>query len=79
VNKLKLLKRVIAGSDNIRFGDLVKAAEAFGFRLKRTSGSHHIFSHPEMKEILNLQEMNGKAKAYQIRQFLALLEQYSLI
>lgn len=79
MNKLKLLKKVISGSENIRFGDLIKVVEAFGFRFSRKNGSHHIYTHAEMTELLNLQEKNGKAKAYQIRQFVALLEQYSLI
>jgi HicA toxin of bacterial toxin-antitoxin, len=56
----------------------VAAAEAFGFRLDRVSGSHHIFSHDGIAELLNLQDRKGKAKPYQIRQFLALIEQYDL-
>jgi len=28
--------------------------------------------------LLNLQEKNGKAKAYQVRQFLQLIEEYGL-
>jgi len=52
--------------------------EGFGFRLSRTEGSHHIFVHPEIPELLNLQEIRGQAKVYQIRQFLKLVERYSL-
>lgn len=52
--------------------------EAFGFELKRTSGSHHIFVHPTVPELLNLQEIDGQAKAYQIRQFVRLVERYAL-
>ena len=50
----------------------------FGFRLARTRGSHHIFTHPDVPELVNLQELGGKAKPYQIRQFLALVERYDL-
>ena len=32
---------------------LVTLVEAFGFRLDRISGSHHIFVHPEIPELLN--------------------------
>jgi hypothetical protein len=78
MNRKKLLRKVLSGSDNIRFADLVAAAEAFGFRLDRVSGSHHIFIHDAMAELLNLQDRKGKAKHYQIRQFLALIEQYDL-
>lgn len=41
-------------------------------------GSHFIFEHPQIPELVNLQEKNGKAKPYQIRQFLQLVEQYDL-
>jgi hypothetical protein len=53
-------------------------AEAFGFELSRIRGSHHIFEHPKLPEILNLQNDKGQAKPYQIRQFLQLVEQYDL-
>jgi predicted RNA binding protein YcfA (HicA-like mRNA interferase family) len=52
--------------------------EAFGFHLSRVSGSHHIFTHPKVPELVNLQNQKGKAKPYQIRQFLTLVEQYNL-
>ena len=55
-----------------------RLVEAFGFRLRRTSGSHHVFAHPEVRELLNLQEIGGHAKPYQIRQFLRLVERYAL-
>jgi predicted RNA binding protein YcfA (HicA-like mRNA interferase family) len=53
-------------------------AEGFGFRLSRVSGSHHIFTHPDVRELVNLQKVNGKAKPYQIRQLLQLVERYDL-
>jgi len=49
-----------------------------GFRMQRTSGSHHIFVHPGLPELLNLQEVRGEAKPYQIRQLLRLVERYNL-
>lgn len=78
MNKRKLLKKLLAGSKNIRFDDLVTLVEAFGFELVRVSGSHHIFEHAEVPEILNLQERKGKAIPYQIKQFLDLIERNSL-
>ncbi|MBD2145881.1 type II toxin-antitoxin system HicA family toxin [Sphaerospermopsis sp. FACHB-1194] len=44
--------------------------EAFGFSLLRINGSHHIFTHPTIPELINLQNCNGKAIPYQVRQFL---------
>jgi hypothetical protein len=55
-----------------------RLVEAFGFELKRVSGSHHIFAHADVLELVNLQEVDGQAKPYQIRQFLKLVERYSL-
>ena len=55
-----------------------RLVEAFGFELRRTSGSHHVFVHPSVRELLNLQEVRGQAKPYQIRQFLRLVERYAL-
>ncbi|MGB3419224.1 MAG: type II toxin-antitoxin system HicA family toxin [Dolichospermum sp.] len=52
--------------------------EAFGFSLSRINGSHHIFTHPTIPELINLQNRNGKAIPYQIRQLLTLIEKYSL-
>jgi predicted RNA binding protein YcfA (HicA-like mRNA interferase family) len=56
----------------------VRLAEAFGFHLDRISGSHHIFVHPDVDELVNLQDSGGQAKAYQIRQFLQLVERHAL-
>ncbi len=78
MNQRKLLRKVLSGSKNIRFNEMVTLVEAFGFRLSRVSGSHHIFTHPQVHELINLQNVGGQAKPYQIRQFLRLVEQYSL-
>jgi predicted RNA binding protein YcfA (HicA-like mRNA interferase family) len=78
MNKRKLLNKALAGSKNIRFSDMVSLIEAFGFSLARVSGSHHIFHHPLIPELVNIQYSSGKAKPYQIRQFLELVEQYDL-
>ena len=76
--KRKLLEKVLSGSKNLQFDDLVILVEAFGFSLSRINGSHHIFTHPTIPELINLQNSNGKAIPYQIRQFLILIEKYSL-
>lgn len=78
MNKKKLLEKILSGSRNIRFKDFVVLVEAFGFELARVRGSHHIFEHPSVPEILNLQNSNGQVKPYQMRQFLQIVEQYSL-
>jgi len=80
VNPRRLLRRLAQGAcQNVRFNDLVSLAEGFGFTLMRVEGSHHIFGHPGIGELVNLQEVRGEAKPYQIRQFLRLVERYDLV
>jgi predicted RNA binding protein YcfA (HicA-like mRNA interferase family) len=74
----KTLERILGGAKNVRFADLVRLVEAFGFRLSRVNGSHHIFTRPGIAELVNLQEVHGEAKPYQVRQFLSLVEKYNL-
>lgn len=76
--KEKLLRKLLSGSKNVRFDEMVSLIEAFGFRLSRVRGSHHIFEHPEIPDMVNLQSVKGQAKPYQIRQFLIVIEQYNL-
>jgi len=76
--KRKTLQKILAGSKNIRFSDMKELVEGFGFRLSRTDGSHHIFVHPDIPELVNLQEVKGQTKPYQMRQFLKLIERHSL-
>ena len=65
--KRKLLKKALSSPRNMRFEEMVTLVEAFGFRLSRVKGSHHIFVHPQVQELVNLQNVGGKAKPYQIR------------
>ena len=74
----KLLQKILGGSKNIRFTEMVTLVESFGFKLNRTDGSHHIFSRPGIPELVNLQDVKGQAKPYQIRQFLKLVEKHDL-
>lgn len=79
MNRRQLLRRLTQGAlHNVAFGDMVNLVEGFGFRLERVSGSHHIFVHVDMPELVNLQSEDGKAKPYQIRQFIRLVERYNL-
>lgn len=57
---------------------MMNLVAGFGFQLARIAGSHHIFQHPTIPELVNLQEVSGQAKAYQIRQFLRLVERHNL-
>jgi predicted RNA binding protein YcfA (HicA-like mRNA interferase family) len=79
MNLRKLLQKALASPQNLRFEEACTLATAFGFRLSRVKGSHHIFVHPDVRELVNLQDIEGKAKPYQVRQLLELVERYNLI
>jgi len=79
VDPKRLLARIARGDvANVSFSDMQRLVQAFGFELRRTTGSHHVFVHPELRELVNLQEVRGQAKPYQVRQFLRLVERYGL-
>ena len=75
----RLLARIARGDvANVSFADMRRLVEAFGFELRRTSGSHHVFVHPDVRELVNVQDVRGQAKPYQVRQFVRLVERYAL-
>jgi len=78
MKRKKVLQKIIEGSKNIRFADMVNLVEGFGFHLSRVHGSHHIFIHPNIPEPVNLQDVKGEAKPYQVKQFMKLVEKYNL-
>jgi predicted RNA binding protein YcfA (HicA-like mRNA interferase family) len=51
---------------------------ALGFT-ERIKGSHHIFTKPEVAEILNLQPRGSLAKAYQVKQVRNVIVRYKLV
>jgi hypothetical protein len=67
MNRRKLLKKIISGSKNIRFADLINLVRGFGFELSRTEGSHHIFSRPDIPELVNLQNVKGWSRRRRYR------------
>ena len=79
MNRRQLLRRLTRGAvRNVQFSDMIDLIEGFGFRLDRVRGSHHIFVHPDLSEVINIQPAGGQAKAYQIRQFLKVIEEHEL-
>lgn len=79
VKKRKLFQKLIDSPKNVRFDEFRVVLEAFGFELRRISGSHHIFKHANVVELLSIQpDKDGQAKPYQINQFLKLVEEYDL-
>jgi hypothetical protein len=75
----KTLQQILlARSDaNTSFADLCGLLKALGFE-ERIRGDHHIFSRAGVEEIINLQPVGAKAKAYQVRQVRNLVLRYGL-
>lgn len=75
----KILDAVLDGrSDgNLPFRDLCLLLIRLGFD-ERIRGSHHIFTRPDVEDILNLQPRRGCAKPYQVRQVRKTLLKYGL-
>ncbi|OGW03413.1 MAG: hypothetical protein A2889_06860 [Nitrospinae bacterium RIFCSPLOWO2_01_FULL_39_10] len=74
----KLFSKVNNNPYDVRFSDICKLAEAFGFIYKGGKGSHRVYSRKGITEILNFQNVKGKAKPYQVKQFLKLIQEYNL-
>ena len=79
MNKKKLLKRILNNQKNVKFNDFVSLVESFNFVLDHIDGSHHIYKHLGIRDILNLQNNKGEAKPYQIKQFINMIEKHNLI
>jgi len=75
----KTLDRILSGTcdANIAFVDLSGMLKSFGFEV-RVRESHHIFTHDDLPEILNIQPKKGKAKPYQVKQVRDLFLSYAL-
>ena len=78
VNKKKLLQQILNNQKNVKYNDFIVILEAFGFYRKRGEGSHNIYKNDTVSEIINIQNVDGEAKPYQIKQFLSIVEKYNL-
>lgn len=58
---------------NVRFSTLCNLLERIGYVLKRQRGSHMIYSRPGFP-LVNVQGFSGKAKAYQVKQVLKIID-----
>ncbi len=75
----KIIFLILSGrSDaNIDFTDLCRLLNKLGFN-ERIKGSHHIFTKDSVAEIINIQPIGSKAKAYQVKQVRNLILKYKL-
>jgi predicted RNA binding protein YcfA (HicA-like mRNA interferase family) len=75
----KFIFLILSGKSdtNIDFNALCRLLNDFGFD-ERIKGSHHIFTKEGVEEIINIQPINSKAKAYQVKQVRNLILKYKL-
>ena len=75
----QMIEELKRNPKNVRFDKLCAVAEAFGFHFRGGKGSHRIYVREGIREILNFQNVEGKAKPYQVRQFIKVVEKYYLV
>jgi hypothetical protein len=80
----KAIEKLLAGMRNkprsVRFADALKVAGHYFGEPRRSGGSHHVFKMPWAGDPrINLQDDDGKAKPYQVRQLLAAVEKKELL
>ena len=77
---IAIYEKALRKPASLKFREARALAEGVGFRLDRIRGSHHIFVHHSQSNcLINLQEVRGDAKPYQVRQLLKLIEEFQLL
>ena len=71
---MELLAKAKSIPKGIRFTDLCALATCYGWHFDRKGGSHHIFKRMGHTQLMNFQDDNGMAKAYQVRQLVRAIE-----
>lgn len=79
----KLLEKAKNSPNNLRFNELCKLAECYGWVFDRQNGtSHAIYLHPALGNtpgsLMNFQDDSGKAKRGQIRQLLNAIQELEI-
>ena len=69
-NKEKLLGKAKRNPNGFRFGDFETMLSQCGWTFDRQAGSHRIWYSPRKHRISLQEARDGKAKGYQVRQFL---------
>ncbi len=75
----KIRERILSGAadTSIQFNQLCNLVTRLGFS-ERIKGDHHIFTKSNVEEIINIQPVGSKAKAYQVKQIRNMIIKYHL-
>lgn len=76
--KKKLYQKAINSPANLSFKELCSLAEYAGFEFRNQAGSHKIYKHPVINEMINIQPEGNKAKPYQVKQLLEIIDKHGL-
>lgn len=80
--KDKLYKKAKESPRNLTFSELCILAQYVGFEFRNQTGSHRVYKHPTINKMINLQpdkQDKSKAKKYQIKQLIAIIDDYTLM
>ena len=79
MNSHRLLARIFRGDvANIALRDLTQLLLDLGFVESGGRGSHRVFTRLGVRDLVNLQNENGDAKQYQVRQVANIIRRYNL-
>jgi hypothetical protein len=71
----KLVAQFQQNSQNVRFADLVKVCDHYFGEPRQQGSSHCVYKTPWAGDPrVNIQNKNGKAKPYQVKQILSAIE-----
>lgn len=75
----KLFAKILNGNSdhNIDFNELINLLIKLNFKI-RIKGGHHIFYKEGIEEIINIQAIGNKAKAYQVKQIRNIFLNYKI-
>jgi predicted RNA binding protein YcfA (HicA-like mRNA interferase family) len=73
----KLMQKLRSGK-SLTFSETQLILKRLGFILERVSGSHHIYTHPQLDRPVNLQPAGKDAKPYQLKQIRDIIHELGL-
>jgi predicted RNA binding protein YcfA (HicA-like mRNA interferase family) len=74
----KLYEQLLHQDRSLSFTEFQRLLEAFGYRLKRQTGSHLAYRHLSVMDTRIIQPRGKMAKPYQVEQFLDMIELHAL-
>lgn len=76
----KLIQKALNSPQNLTFQELCKLCESFGLVCRDITGSHHQYKRMEKPRFTQtITNVDGKAKAYQVRQLMERIKRYGLM